>query len=654
MVSKKIAGYSRLVIILFFAIWLFIQSPLNPVYSECSDPEKVHLYLTFTFWILSGIFLAWMLYCVNRRNFYNYSTGILVWIYFLFLTFFTFFGVDFADPGFSLSKQWAMYQGMWRENFDSIAGTNLIGGLWLLIPGKPLLLWAKMGFVILQTSILYVTIKILLLYFKPKQVFLPVLSVGIFIAVWHYYMTINYDNTPFLVYLTSVYFILKGMYNEKRSKLHFIVSGVLVIISIFCKVTYLPAIILSFLLIYLRSYLFNDTNAKNKAMNFFIGLMIGTGIVILFLYISGVVDTYFRYFFELAQESVSYKDVAEIHSQNHSVPVLFRKYKDDLLSILKIVPFYITVILLLSYLIERSRNKKIFNYVLIAFSGYYIYSFTFTANMYNQFSRSSQLNVVSLFTALLVIWIVFERSSVIKKYLLPVIMAISVFIISFIGSDLSIRAAYHANSLLLFFSFVLIIGKGQIIKVGGISFKMNIIIPLTILLIVTGLYFRKDNIFRDANFQFLKFSFSSSSLIGINSTPQRVQVVDSLLDKLNTIPDLCKKKVLYTNDNALMYYLTDTDYLLGSPWDFLEDYYYLEKKLDKLIPDLIVTSKRTHRTYTWPLETSTDPYEKNAKIYNEFYDSFIKENNYVEVYKNSFYTVYGLEDKGVRDEQSAE
>ncbi|MBU4485293.1 MAG: hypothetical protein KKD38_00055, partial [Candidatus Delongbacteria bacterium] len=137
-----------------------------------------------------------------------------------------------------------MYHGLWKGNFDAIAGTNIIGGLWLLIPGKPLLIWSRLGYIIIQILTAYFSFKILLLYFKPFRVFAVCLVVSISLSFWQYYFTINYDNLPLIFLLLSIYLILKeNKTPSKHNRAVLITAGVLIIISIFCKITYLPAVL---------------------------------------------------------------------------------------------------------------------------------------------------------------------------------------------------------------------------------------------------------------------------------------------------------------------------------------------------------------------------------------------------------------------------
>jgi hypothetical protein len=558
------------------------------------------------------------------------------------------------DTGFSLSKQWSMYHGMWKENFDAIAGTNLIGGLWLLIPGEPLLLWARLGFVILQTLITFVMFKIMLLYFNPKQVLIAALPLSLFLAIWHFYYTINYDNLPFLFFAVSIYTLLKGLKSVEFKKKYFIIAGVIAVLAAFCKITYFVGMLLPLFLIILDRGLSNKNYFKKKILYYFTGLFVGIVIFVSLIFFCGALESYLMYFNDIISDFLSVKDLSKGHSQDHTISGLFLLYKSELLSVFTAIIKFAFYIFLIDYFRIKAGRIKVIKFTVILIGAFILYNFTLNFSEKNQYTNSNLINILSLFLSIYVLWAIISEVSIIRKYIVLVAASLGLFILSFIGSDLGFRAAFHIGSGLVLFSTALILIKESEFKIFNVKLRFSFIYYFVLIVFSLCMINKKDYLYREPDFKYISKAFETPSLFGIKSNPQRVEVVDSLLVYLNTIPEIKNKKIMFTHSNALMYYLTGSNYLLQSPWDILTDYYSLEQSLNLIKPDMFVMPKISHRTPSWPLISPPDALEKRAKSNYDFYDSFIKENNYVEVYKNSFYTVYSLEDKGLQDEQSTE
>jgi len=652
-IIHKNKGYLKFFITIILFMWLYVKSPFNPLYEGSNQPEMYFIYLNFSYWIIVCLFLIWILFFIRKSNFDEHSTKILTITYGLYLLFYTFYGCDVVDPGFSLSKQWSMYHGLWKDNFDAIAGTNLLGGLWLNIIGRPMLLWARLGFVLVQMSIIYFSHKIILLYFKPKIVFLPFLSLSLFLSIWNYFQTINYDNLPFLFLIVSIYVLLKGLNEETFKKYYFYLSGAIIMLSVFCKITYIVALPLPLFLIILDYSVTqkDKTVIKNRISCFLFGLLIGFSILVGLIFALGGFYSYLSYFGDIIKELISVKDPTKIYSHNHSISGLYASYKDNVMHVLSKVINYTVTILLIEYLRSKTKHFKSMKLATILLGSFILYYFIFEIIYFNQFTDDRFSYFLSFFVSVYVLWMVFSNNLIIKKYLILIVTSAGLFLFAFLGSDLAFRAAFHSSAGLILFTVPIILIKDTEFQLFNVKVKFTFLFYFVIIVFSLNAISKRNNIYRDANFKFLSNSFNSSSLIGIKSTPQRVAVIDSLLTFMRKIPNLNEKQIMFTHSNALMYYLTDTNYILNTPWDILSDYYTLEQDLNSLQPDLFVIPKLSHRIATWPLKSRPDLLESRAKKHYEFYDQFIKENNYVEIYKNSFYTVYSRQDKELTNEQ---
>ncbi|MDA3778780.1 MAG: glycosyltransferase family 39 protein, partial [Bacteroidales bacterium] len=439
-------------------LWLFIQSPFNPLYSDYNHAEMSFIKLNFIYWVLASVFILWIIFYVNRLNFEKYSRIIFVCANFLYLSFYIFYGFDVMDTGFSLSKQWSMFHGIWIKNFDAMVGTNLIGGLWLSIYGSPSLIWSRFGFVLVQVSIVWVSYEIMLQYFKPKRIFAVILPLSLFFAVWNYYQTINYDNLPFLFFIISIYFLLKGLKEQPFKKYFFVISGAIIVLAVFCKITYLAALSFPLFLILVYYNLFSKSKkiVKDTFLYYLFGFLIGSVLIVVLLLISGGFDSYILYFVNIIKELISVKNPTKTFSHDHSMQSLYALYKNHTINVITRVVNYTFFILLIEYFRNKTRNFKPMNYFTILTGSFILYFFIFEVNDSNQFNYNMFIYLLSFFISIYILWALFTKNIVIKKYLILIITSLGLFLFAFVGSDLGFRAAFHSNAGLILFTIPII------------------------------------------------------------------------------------------------------------------------------------------------------------------------------------------------------
>ncbi len=564
-----------------------------------------------------------------------YSLVILA-LYLLYIT----FGFETTDTGFHLSKQWGMFHGLWKENCDAIAGTNMIGGLWLLIPGKPSLIWARLGFALLQVAIGFISIKILLLYFSRLKTVFVSLVVTISLSVWQYYHTINYDNLPLLFILISVCLFLKG--NKDKRDVLFILSGLAAVISAFCKITYVPILIMPF------SLLLQKNNKENIRIikSYVLGATAGTFAIFVLLFVTGGLGGYANVFIEIINDFLKESPNKIGHTKDHSFEKLSYVYGNNLKEILIIyVKIFLTCVI---YYVTNLRKFKNMPVTLFAFAAFTWLFYNFVFDKYPGYGIIAVSGVMATIFVL-----TSSRENVIKMSGI-ILIPPTVFIVSFIGTDLGMITGIRSGSgMLLLSSSLLLISENEIrfkqyhIKLRGLLF---------IMLLIFTIYFIQDDFrpYQDFKYGLLSESFSSPQLRGIKSNPDRVAVADSLLTYLNGIPDLKDRDIYFAKHSPMYYYLTGTRYRLDSPWDTLNKLQDIKADFEKRPPEMIVIPKGSHRNYMWPNDQKgweSEGGEIKAKPYYSFYDGFIKSNNYIEVYKNSFYTVYELIEPEILNEQ---
>lgn len=630
--NKKNQTYLKLLAVGFLFVWLFIVSPLNPLYKGYSSKELFFINLSFGYWIAVTVFVLWMMFFINKKNYEYHLSKIFGVGIFLYYLFFIPFGFDITETGLHLSKQFFLFDGAWKEGFDEIAGTNLVGGLWLLISKCPFLIWARVGFSLVQAMIMYFSFRILILYFNPLKVFFAGLVPAVSLSFWQYYHTVNFENLPLLFLLAAVYFILKQIKStECNQKFNMYASGVFIVLSVFCKILYFPALIL----IPLAS--FRDTERRKEMLKgYLIGLVSGIAFLVLLMLFTGSLSIYSRNIFNLISDSLSGS-------------MLYFKYKLQFTQIITNVVYLSFMTLLLSYVYSRIRKNK-----LVKSAAYCILVWIF---YYSVFEPKPSEGIITFSLTLSLIWLISEKVEKIGGTYELMLVSLIVFVVSFMGSDPCISSGLRSGSAFLPVTASILLISDSEVSFGKIFISFKYIFGLSILIFF--LFFLQDEFrpYQDFKYDFLSETFKSPQLLGIKSNPDRVAVVDSLLSYLNDIPDIKDRDIYFAKHSPMYYYLTGTKYRLDSPWDTLNKLEDIKADFYRQAPEMIVMSKGSHRNHMWPNEQKgweETAAEVKVKPYYEFYDSFIKENNYIEVYKNSFYTVYGLGDEGKENEQITE
>lgn len=587
------------------------------------------------------------------------STKIFVLSQFVLYATMIFYGMDVTDTGFHLSKQWCMFHGLWNENLDAIAGTNFFGGLWLSIPGHASMIWARVGFVLVQTGVGYFSYKILCLYFKESSVFPVAFILSISLSVWQTYFTINYDNLSLLFLITSVYLILLTEKEGRIPSVYLLVlSGLFTVTAVFCKISMVLSLILVPLLIFFIS---KKVNIKIKYLKYyFSGAVIATLSVIMLLFFSKGMTVYLENIFGIAQDLQVSGFENSPGSHDHSFSTLLNLYQSSFFISFVYSINFVLILIVSAYFLTRSKSIKPVFYLLWIIVLFFVYNtviikhnfYTTNLDLYQQ-----SVKIMSLSIAVIAIWLLRSRPSNIVKYSSGIYAVTAIFILSFTGSDLGIMTAFRtgAGVPLIGMSALILTENAAAVKKTGIDLKYLLYIILMMFLIF---YFKTDyHSHRDLNIDELDSKFKSTQLSFIKSTKKRVDVTDSLIAFMSKIPDLGRQKVFFAKHSPMYYYLTMTKYPLKTPWDTLNRLEDIKTDFTDDPPDIFILPKGSHRDSRWPVyeqRALEESAEKKAENYYDFYDSFIKENNYVEVYKNSFYTVYSLEDEGVQNGQSTE
>ncbi len=643
-VSTKLRDYFKLAVSGILGIWLFIKSPFNPLYEEFNYAEKNFVYYSFVIWFFFAILLLWVMYFVNRNNYKKHISKILVIASAVYFSFLIPYGFDTTDTGFHISKQWFMFHGLWKENLDVIAGTNFFGGLWLLIPGKPLLIWARLGFVVVHVGIIFSSYKILTLYFEPLKTAVLVLVLSIFISPWNYYFTINYDNLPLLFMTVSAFLLLRSFQKRDNSQSVYVyLSGLISFAAVVSKITVIPVVLLFLYLMILENSIKKESWNKNL-MSYLYGFFTGIIIFALTLLLTGSLSHYFNSYLTVLKDFTAEKSAAERAASlhDHSFFTLYRNYTSVAMHIISNTFTTLFVLLLSGYVYFRSGSMKpVVKYLVYLFTGWILYYRLFGVSTENakMLVEIFIISVLSFVLSLMVIWVAASDNSRIKIFITPLIAVAAIFIFSFIGSDLGFSTAFRCGASVLLISFATLLTGNAELNILNYKMKYGFIYYFIITAFFIGFMNSKYTFYRDLEYSELKTDLRTPALFGIRTNRARAIVVNELFDYLSSVENIENKKVFFTHNNAMMYYLANVKYPLKTPWDVINDLGYMKEDFSREKPDIIVLAKSTHQDVTWPYSDNTMANKKYLPYY-DFYDQFIVENDYAETYSNYFYKVY--------------
>ena len=164
---------------------------------------------------------------------------------------------------------------------------------------------------------------------------------------------------------------------------------------------------------------------------------------------------------------------------------------------------------------------------------------------------------------------------------------------------------------------------------------------LAILLIISIIFHFTDEYSDDQNRLILIQDFLT--LLSLESTPDKVKVVDELLVNIEKFSDK-NDEVLMINGIPIFYYLAETKPIMGNPWLFQEPIKDIKVKQQQLskegrYPKLFIYSKVNTRDWSWPntnLICSNDDCVKLDYLKEEY----IKKLNYDLLWENNAFSIY--------------
>ncbi len=571
--------------------------------------------------------LLFYLYKKKSVLFYDLSNFLIFTLFILYQSCFVFEGLDITDEGFILSKSWFMFNEMWQENVDVIAGSSFFGGLWLHILNEPSILWARIGAILLISTNFTIIFILLKRYFEIIKAFIVV-----FIALTYTTSptlsctTINYNNLPVFLIVVSLFFVYK--YFDTLRLHNLILSGIMVSFSLFSRFIFAPFLFLPVLWILIDFY--KNRNfylLRSRLLYYLLGIIIGSAIVLSILLITNSLTTYLTSVKEL------FNTAASSNADSHSSYNLLKRYIRDFLLVSKYL-FFIFLFLLFFVFIYSLKLIRYYKFLVLSLFtlGFFLYIFVET---YFYIHAYRYIILSCIFANLLI-------CSIIKKinYNIFLLLLSSLYLIffSFLGSDNGLLMPIYSGSSALAFSLsVLLLEDIDDYFIRGHHFNLKIFSRLILISIVFYIIFNKRaDVYRDLPRAELQHSFSSEVLKSINSNSYRVKHIDSLIVNFNRLKK-DEHTALSINSNPMFYFLCNQPYYLTNPW-FVTVADFEEKILYSAPPNYFILTKKNPRNKNWHLEIEICD-ATDTTIYN-YFKNYVISNHYKSVYQDDVFVIY--------------
>lgn len=551
-------------------------------------------------------------------------------------------GIDFTDEGFNLTN----YQQIFNDPHCialqfSCWFSNVLGGIWLYFFGKFGLLGVRIGGTIIVWITIYFSYKIL-----KKDIKKEYLLFGLFLTLAFsdtYLNIIHYDNVTALLYIITIYLMIKS--TEENSS-YIYLAGVVTSLNVFTRISNIMAILLIIpLLIYNH---FNGKEHKYQTklvLDYLIGLGAVSILVLLIMKVIGHYDLYLRSIFDVFK-------LGNNNNNTHSLKKLIVSYWMDNYQLILYGAGFLVILLAVSKLLYFAKKKIL----LIIFSlGTTAFILFLVPNSYTSLLGMSLIIPFG--------YLILEHNNHRLKLIASMGCLFSIFIQA--GSNVPSAVLLYGLWLVcpITISIILNLFKNN----NEICFKFDFqntekrylfspssqkffSIVILITFSITAFYTGYKGAYRDSeNRTKMTYKINNDKVNGVFTTKEKANAINELLPNLQRY--VKKGDYLIAGDAlSTLYYMTETKPYLYNTWTALESFNYgfaFSKALNenKYLPVIIIQNVNTGDR-NWPQASNkgTSSYgmsSTNMKVL----DAVIKEYNYKSVWKSEYFEIFVPESK---------
>jgi hypothetical protein len=492
-------------------------------------------------------------------------------------------GLDFTDTGYILTN----YQQIFNEPTSVESSfriwlTNVLGGVWLYFFGDSLgLIGYRLAGVLVTYLTSYCSYLILKPYFEKRFILWAMLGALIFIN--RSMFVFNYNSLTALFYVLSVYFLIKGL---RDNKLYLIgISAFILGLNIFIR---LPNILgcLLILGIFLYGYLNRSPLLlqTKQAIIFLIGYLISilTALSTMYLlghlvgYVSAIKDTF-----------LMFNDPLGHHGSNRLTYILIDNH-EWVLHMLSLILFASTVLLFILTISSKFGFVKLQTGIIILIGFVLLY---WCWDYYRYWFDIIAAVLGLLYFILLLSILILPKDR--KELRLISFTALLILVLVPLGSNNGIRNSVYGMylSIPLVFCYITTVSSSTINKITGrlakrstdlkeIQSNFFIVMAISVLLLLSmrsAYHFT----YRDANDRWkMSHSINHHLLKGVLTTDDRAQVVEELLKVLSKYVKQDDYLLAY-EQISLIHFLTKTKPYLFNSWPMLYSPPQFERSLNR-------------------------------------------------------------------------
>lgn len=569
-------------------------------------------------------------------------------------------GLDVADTGYILNSYKFVFKNPETINF-SIIFTSVFGNILLNIFNLlsiPSYLGFKLISAVFSLLICWFIVVSLRKYFDEN-----ILLVGVIISVLlarGHISTLMYTNLSAFILVISSIMLIKGLIEEKN--IYITISGVLIGVNTFVRISNLVQIILVFAIIYYGWKKKNNKQALKKVFLFFSSISISLVISLLFIILCFGKSEVISMFNIYLKEAVNSTDA---HSIMDSIRINLYQGLNGV--------FWICILWIIGFLVDylyKDKEYSIKNIVII-YLILAILPILFTVLKYININNVVGLNLlykvfyslyqpfsicVAFYSMITLYFCFIKREDVISENIVLIIGFLAMISLP-IGSNQGFAVLYQGFYLqgavlsAFIFKIVYIISKKMsLLKKNYINpiFQMGIIIFISIYFLCMLLVRNISYSYRD-NSNLDKFIINNSELDGIYTTKERAECINDLLYNIQTYIDKDISLIAYGSIPIFSYMLDMPPFFQGfNGWiemgqlsiESMKEKIYKSEEEGKF-PLIIISSDGTNNS-EWP-SYNTKNIMQEIKIKDNKYlliQKYISENNYSLIYKNESFEVY--------------
>jgi hypothetical protein len=528
-------------------------------------------------------------------------------------------GLDLTDEGRGILTAWLISDGYLGNIAAFRLWTYITSGLWMHIFEQPLILWSRIGHLVVVTGMVYTSYRILREYFTSNFVLPAVLLSGVVFSTFLVY-TVDFNVLPSLFLLAGIYFLIRQ--RGRRYSTAYVRFGlssfffVLACLSNFSLIIFLPLFLAEFVY---RAFF----KSRENMVPALLGLLTGTGAVLLATWLVSISyqidELFWSRLGSFGAQNIKVATSSGTPSPyDHSIGHLFNKYSLQWISLLwksavgsliigiwifisirlkKFYRFFVHILIASIALVLMNRMDFWWEGLLVAFNSLLITSF---------FLRLK--------------W---------KKQLSLILWSVALFLGTYLSSNNGLVNVFFTGGSLLLIPTILLLVKDKLYRTGSHHRGLRFLtISSFFILLIFSLYKRPELVYRDMPRANLTSTFNNPKLAGIVSTSSRTSTIDSYLDFLekNVEEDA---RILHINKVPMLDLLSGRSY--RPLWKGETNSLGVDYLLSDNGPDYICINHKNPRNPNWPLSKKVC-IDADRKTY-EFHLELAQE-SFEEVFRN--------------------